>query len=218
MIMESGAGSSAVIGPLSRNKSRASLPRRSVRSTATPRVLTLRMCDSAALQRREEPSDGRSTVRSTNETHCHGVQDGTTSDTWLPHSSCRSSYEPAREHHNTKVPLVSGGACSSAEECQPRQLSAVRRLQRLVQTMDSPRTVPSTAAQTESDPCYSDADCCGDLRCGWHGEICSTCQRPPFPTRYCRSTVSGGYRLYTHRYRRTRSCGVHPGSMHLSRP
>lgn len=32
------------------------------------------------------------------------------------------------------------------------------------------------------NPCDSDADCCGDLRCAW-GEICNMCQPAPIPTR-----------------------------------
>jgi hypothetical protein len=79
--------------------------------------------------------------------------------------------------------IVPGGACAASEECRP---TMCRDSHRSASCADNgfASDGPLNCCSGSSDPCYSDEDCCGDLRCGWQGELCSTCGYPPFPTRW----------------------------------
>ncbi len=77
--------------------------------------------------------------------------------------------------------LALGAECSSSEQCHPESCPAITPVMCADNGFASDG--PLNCCSEELKPCYSDADCCEDLRCAW-GEICNQCRRAPIWTRF----------------------------------
>lgn len=76
--------------------------------------------------------------------------------------------------------VVSGGACSTNEECA---IQGVGTQPGICADNGFGSDGPLNCCNVERLCCTSDADCCGDLRCAPTGDVCFVCALPPFPMR-----------------------------------